>query len=72
MFCSFIDGKKMEVKAAMSETLPMDMLLGKDIPEFYDLLSHMCGREVKTSSIVERSPALDCHPFIVLCWCIDT
>ena len=43
-----IDGKKMEVKAAVSETLPLDMLLGKDVPEFFDLLNDVSYQEIKT------------------------
>ena len=29
-----VDGMDMEVSAAVSETLPVDVLLGKDVPEF--------------------------------------
>ena len=34
-----VDGKVVDVKAAVSETLPMDILLGKDVPQFYELLN---------------------------------
>ena len=33
-----VDGKAIKVKAAVSEALPMDVLLGKDVPEVYELL----------------------------------
>ncbi len=40
-----VDGMDMEVKAAVSETLPVDVLLGKDVPEFYELLNGACSRK---------------------------
>ena len=40
-----VDGKVIDVKAAVSETLPMDVLLGKDVPEFYELLNGACSQK---------------------------
>ena len=40
-----VDGKAVEVEAAVSETLPMDVLLGKDVPEFYELLDGACSQQ---------------------------
>ena len=40
-----VDGRAVEVKAAVSETLPMDVLLGKDVPEFYELLNGACSQK---------------------------
>ena len=33
--------RTMEVRAAASETLPVDVLLGTDVPEFPELLSRL-------------------------------
>ena len=33
-----IDGKELDIEAAVSETLPMSVLLGTDIPELSSLL----------------------------------
>ena len=33
-----IDGKELDIEAAVSETLPMSVLLGTDIPELTSLL----------------------------------
>ena len=35
-----VDGRDMEVKAAVSENLPMDVLLGTDVPDLPELLNH--------------------------------
>lgn len=40
-----VDGKAIEVNAAVSETLPMDVLLGKVVPEFYELLNGACSQK---------------------------
>ena len=40
-----VDGKVIDVKAAVSEMLPMDVLLGKDVPEFYELLNGACSQK---------------------------
>ena len=40
-----VDGKVIDVKAAVSETLPMDVLLGKDVSEFYELLNGACSQK---------------------------
>ena len=40
-----VDGMDMEVNAAVSETLPVDVVLGKDMPKFYDLLNGACSRK---------------------------
>ena len=45
-----IDGKKIEVKAAVSETLPMGMLLGKYVPEFFNLLNYVSYQEMNTGN----------------------
>ena len=37
-----VDGRAIEVKSAVSDTLPMDILLGKDVPKFYELLRGIC------------------------------
>ena len=54
-----IDGKRIEVNAAVSETLTMDMLLGRDVPELFDLLNHVSYKDMKNGNalaVVSRAP----------------
>ena len=54
-----VDGRRLTVEAAVSKTLPMDVLLGTDVPE----LAEMLGRKsVQESALVARSDKISCSP----------
>ena len=40
-----VDGKVIDVKAAASEMILMDVLLGKDVSQFYELLNGACSQK---------------------------
>ena len=53
-----VDGKAIEVKAAVSKTLPVDVLLGEDVPEFYELLDRACGQRESRDDAMTRARKL--------------
>lgn len=52
-----VEGRTLEVEAAVSSTLPMSMLLGTDVPELMTLLGSGRGRSTEDAMVVTRAQA---------------
>ena len=52
-----VGGRSLEVTAAVSETLPMDVLLGTDVPELGMLLGQDIGKHAEAMAVTTRAQA---------------
>ena len=55
-----VDGLQVHVEAAVSRRLPMAVLLGKDVPEFDQLLGSVDARSSSTDSKEEAMVVVTC------------